>query len=426
MPDILLLLAQIAGILVAARLVGRAVALIGQPRVVGEMLAGIMLGPSLLGWAAPGLSHALFPPGSLGFLSALSQIGLVFFMFLVGLELDLTLLRGQGKAAVVTSHASIIAPFFLGAVLALFLYPRLSDDGVSFTAFALFLGAAMSVTAFPVLARMLTERGMLRTRLGSVTIAAAAVDDVTAWCILAGVIVVARTAESAIPLPWMLGGTLVYVAAMLTVVRWALKRLEHALERRGGLSQDMVAIVVFLVLASAWTTERLGVHAVFGAFLAGVVMPRDEQLVRPLLDRFHDLMVILFLPLFFAFTGLRTSIDLISGDLWLYCGLIIAVAVLGKLGGSALAARTTGMSWRDSWAIGTLMNTRGLMELVVLNVGLDIGVISPALFAMMVLMALATTFMTSPMLARIYPTRLLRAARHPPAESEPGRVPARP
>jgi len=347
-------------------------------------------------------------------------------MFLVGLELDLKLLRGQGKAAVVTSHASIIAPFFLGAVLALFLYPRLSDDGVSFTAFALFLGAAMSVTAFPVLARMLTERGMLRTRLGSVTIAAAAVDDVTAWCILAVVIVVARTAESAIPLPWMLGGTLVYVVAMLTVVRWALKRLEHALERRGGLSQDIVAIVVFLVLASAWTTERLGVHAVFGAFLAGVVMPRDEQLVRPLLDRFHDLMVILFLPLFFAFTGLRTSIDLISGDLWLYCGLIIAVAVLGKLGGSALAARTTGMSWRDSWAIGTLMNTRGLMELVVLNVGLDIGVISPALFAMMVLMALATTFMTSPMLARIYPTRLLRAARHPPAEPEPGRVPARP
>src|SRR6185503_18305461 len=198
MPDILLLLAQIAGILVAARLVGRAVALIGQPRVVGEMLAGIMLGPSLLGWAAPGLSHSLFPPGSLGFLSALSQIGLVFFMFLVGLELDLKLLRGQGRAAVVTSHASIIAPFFLGAGLALFLYPRLSDDGVSFTAFALFLGAAMSVTAFPVLARMLTERGMLRTRLGSVTIAAAAVDDVTAWCILAVVIVVARTAEAAI------------------------------------------------------------------------------------------------------------------------------------------------------------------------------------------------------------------------------------
>jgi Kef-type K+ transport system membrane component KefB len=407
MPDVLLLLSQIAGILVAARLVGRAVGVIGQPRVVGEMLAGIMLGPSFLGWAAPDLFHTLFPPVSLGFLSALSQIGLVFFMFLIGLELDLKLLRGQTRAAVITSHASIILPFFLGAGLALFLYPRLSDDSVSFTGFALFLGAAMSVTAFPVLARMLTEHGMLKTRLGSVTIAAAAVDDVTAWCILAVVIVVVRTAEAPMSIPMMVGGTLLYVTAMLTVVRWGLRRLEHALEARGGLSQDIVAIVVFLILASAWTTERLGVHAVFGAFLAGVVMPRDEQLVRPLLDRFHDLMVILFLPLFFAFTGLRTSISLITGDLWVYCALIIAVAVLGKLGGSALAARTSGMSWRDSWAIGTLMNTRGLMELVVLNVGLDIGVISPALFAMMVLMALVTTFMTSPVLARIYPGRLM-------------------
>ncbi len=408
MPDVLLLLSQIAGILVTARLVGRAVSWIGQPRVMGEMLAGIMLGPSLLGWVAPDLFHSVFPPLSLGFLSALSQIGLVFFMFLVGLELDLTLLRGQGRAAIVTSHASIIAPFFLGACLALFLYPRLSDDSVGFTAFALFLGAAMSVTAFPVLARVLTERGMLKTRLGTVTIAAAAVDDVTAWCILAVVIVIARTTEASVSIPLMLAGTVLYVVAMLTVVRWGLRRLEKALEARGGLSQDIVAIVVFFILASAWATERLGVHAVFGAFLAGAVMPRDEQLVRPLLDRFHDLMVIMFLPLFFAFTGLRTSITLITGDLWFYCGLIIAVAILGKLGGSALAARTTGMSWRDSWAIGTLMNTRGLMELVVLNVGLDIGVISPALFSMMVLMALVTTFMTSPVLERIYPARLFR------------------
>ena len=418
MPDVLLLLSQIAGILVTARLMGRFVALIGQPRVVGEMLAGIMLGPSFLGWVAPDLFHSVFPPVSLGFLSALSQIGLVFFMFLIGLELDLKLLRGQGRAAVVTSHASIIAPFFLGAFLALFLYPRLSDDSVGFAAFALFLGAAMSVTAFPVLARMLTERGILRTRLGTITIAAAAVDDVTAWCILAVVIVVARTTEATIPIPLMVGGTLLYVLLMLTVVRWGLRRLERVFERHGGLSQDIVAIVVFLILASAWTTERLGVHAVFGAFLAGVVMPRDEQLVRPLLDRFHDLMVILFLPLFFAFTGLRTSLTLITGDLWIYCGLIIAVAVLGKLGGSALAARTTGMSWRDSWAIGTLMNTRGLMELVVLNVGLDIGVISPALFAMMVLMALVTTFMTSPVLERIYPTRLFKVAPARPEKVE--------
>lgn len=426
MPSVLLLLAQVAGILVTARLMGHLVGRIGQPRVVGEMLAGLMLGPSLLGWVAPGISQLLFPAASLGFVSALSQIGLVFFMFLVGLELDLTLLRGQGRAAVITSHASIIAPFFLGACLALLLYPKLSDDSVSFTAFALFFGAAMSVTAFPVLARMLTESGMLKTRLGCVTIAAAAVDDVTAWCILAVVIVVARTAEAAMSIPLMLAGTALFTVGMLTAVRWALRWFERLTERRETLSEDVVAIVVFFVLASAWTTERLGVHAVFGAFLAGVVMPRNERLVRHLTERLHDLMVILFLPLFFAFTGLRTSVGLIEGELWLYCGVIIAVAVLGKMGGSALAAHTAGMTWRESWAVGTLMNTRGLMELVVLNVGLDVEVISPALFAMMVLMALVTTFMTSPILSRIYPPRLFTLGEGvpPPVEALAGTAPA--
>lgn len=409
MPDLLLLLAQIAGVLFAARIFGRLATLVGQPQVVGEMLAGIVLGPSLLGQLAPGLSLALFPPESLGFLGTLSQIGLLFFMFLVGLELDPTLLRGQGHAAVVTSHASIIAPFALGAGLALLLYPRLSDDSVTFTAFALFLGAAMSVTAFPVLARMLAERGLMKTRLGAVTIATAAVDDVSAWCILAGVIAVARAAESPLPLPTMLLGVVAYIALMLTVVRWALRRLEGWIERRGQVSQDVVALVIFFVLASAWVTERLGVHAVFGAFIAGAVLPRDERFVKPIVERFHDVMVVLFLPLFFAFTGLRTSIGLIRGELWGYAALIIVVAVTGKLVGSALAARTAGMSWRESWAIGTLMNTRGLMELVILNVGLDIGVISPALFAMMVLMALVTTVMTSPVLERIYPRRLAAA-----------------
>ncbi|HEX5634745.1 MAG TPA: cation:proton antiporter, partial [Gemmatimonadales bacterium] len=227
MPDLLLLLAQIAGVLVLARLMGALAGLVGQPKVMGEMVAGIMLGPSLLGWLAPGLSAALFPPDSLGFLSALSQIGLLFFMFLVGLELDPRLMRGQGHAAVVTSHASIIAPFALGSVLALYLYPRLSDDSVSFTAFALFLGAAMSVTAFPVLARVLAERGLMQTRLGAVTIATAAVDDVSAWCILAVVIVVVRAQEAAMPIPLMIGGTAVYVVAMVTVIRWALRGLER-------------------------------------------------------------------------------------------------------------------------------------------------------------------------------------------------------
>jgi Kef-type K+ transport system membrane component KefB len=402
MPNTMLLLSQIAVVVLAAQLMGRLLGRIGQPRVVGEMLAGIMLGPSLLGWLAPGLSGALFPASSLGFVNVLSQIGLVFFMFLVGLELDLRLLRGQGRVAVMTSHVSIIAPFFLGACLALLLYPRLSDDSVSFTAFALFMGAAMSVTAFPVLARMITEWGITKTRLGSVAIASAAVDDVTAWCILALVIVIARSSEAQASISLMIGGTALYAVVMLTVVRRALRWLEGALRRHGGLSQDMVAVVIFVVVLSAWTTERLGVHAVFGAFMAGVVMPRDERLARPLLERFHDLMVVLFLPLFFAFTGLRTSIGLISGNLWAYFALIMLVAVGGKMFGSAVAARSGGLSWREALAIGSLMNTRGLMELVVLNVGLDIGVISPALFAMMVLMALATTFMTQPVFSRIY------------------------
>jgi Kef-type K+ transport system membrane component KefB len=410
MPDLLLLLSQVAGILLAARIVGGLVGLIDQPRVIGEMLAGIVLGPSVLGMLAPSVSELLFPPGSLGFISALSQIGLVFFMFLIGLELDLTLLRGRGHSAIVTSHASIVIPFLLGTALAVVLYPRLSDDSVSFTAFALFLGAAMSVTAFPVLARILAERGILKTRLGTVAIAAAAVNDVTAWCILAAVIVVVRATEGAMPLPIMLAGAVLFTTFMLTVGRWALRRLERAFQRRGELSEQSVALVVFLVLASAWITERLGIHAVFGAFLAGVAMPRDEQLAKPVRDRFHDLMVILFLPLFFAFTGLRTSVGLIHGELWAYCALIILVAIAGKMAGSALAAHSTGMSWRESWAIGTLMNTRGLMELVILNVGLDIGVLSPALFAMMVLMALVTTFMTSPVLELIYPRRLIAAA----------------
>jgi Kef-type K+ transport system membrane component KefB len=406
MPSTLLLLSQIAVVLLAGQLVGRLLGRIGQPRVVGEMLAGIMLGPSLFGWLAPDAWGMLFPAQSLGFVNALSQIGLVFFMFLVGLELDLGLLRGQSRVAVMTSHASIVAPFFLGSGLALLLYPRLSDDSVSFTAFALFMGIAMSVTAFPVLARMITEWGITRTRLGAVAIASAAVDDVTAWCILAVVIVIARASGAHTSLPLMIGGTALYVVVMLTLVRGALRWLEGALRRHGGLSQDMVAIVIFVVVLSAWATERLGVHAVFGAFMAGVVMPRDERLARPLLDRFHDLMVILFLPLFFAFTGLRTSIGLISGDLWVFFALIMVVAVAGKLGGSAVAARSGGLSWREAFAVGTLMNTRGLMELVVLNVGLDIGVISPALFAMMVLMALATTCMTQPVFSRVYPRAL--------------------
>lgn len=409
MPNLLLLLAQIGVVLVAARLVGLLFRRIGQPQVVGEMVAGILLGPSLLGWAAPDLSALLFPAASLGFLSSISQIGLLIFMFLVGLELDPKLLRGKSHTALVTSHASIVAPFFLGALVSLLLYPRFSDDSVTFTGFALFMGAAMSVTAFPVLARILTERGLTKTRVGAVAIACAAVDDVTAWCILAGVVAVVRSGTGAHPLWVTLAGSAAFVAVMLGLVRPVLARLEGAFRRRGALTQDLLGGVLLLGLASAWVTEYLGIHALFGAFLAGAVMPKGERFVHALTGKLEDVTVVLLLPLFFAFTGLRTSLGLLEGaEMWGYAALIILVAVAGKWGGSTLAARFTGMTWREAGAVGVLMNTRGLMELVILNIGLDIGVISPALFAMMVLMALVTTFMTSPLLEWIYPARVIR------------------
>jgi Kef-type K+ transport system membrane component KefB len=411
MHFLLTLILQIAVILLVARAVGLLFRKIHQPQVVGEMAAGILLGPSLLGWVAPGLSAALFPPESLGYLNTLSQVGLLFFMFLVGLEFDPKLLRGRGHAAVVTSHVSIIAPFFLGAALALYLYPRLSDDSVSFTGFALFMGAAMSVTAFPVLARILTERNLLHTKVGAVTIACAAVDDVTAWTILAVVVAIVRASAVETPLWLTLVGTALYLGLMVLGVRRALGWLESFYHSRGRLTQDMVAGVLLLLLASAWTTEWLGIHALFGAFALGAVMPKERGFVHDLSEKLEDVTVVFLLPLFFAFTGLRTSIGLISGgEMWLYTGLILLVAVTGKFGGSALAARATALSWREAGALGILMNTRGLMELVILTIGLELGVISPALFTMMVLMALVTTFMTTPVLEWIYPARMIQEA----------------
>jgi Kef-type K+ transport system membrane component KefB len=404
MFDFKLLIAQIATILVVSRLIGLLFQRLHQPRVVGEMVAGILLGPSLLGWVAPGISAALFPPASLGYLNALSQIGLLLFMFLVGLELDLEQLRKLGRAAVTTSLASIIAPFILGFPLAIYLYPRLSDPGVNFIGFALFMSIAMSITAFPVLARILTERNLLRSRVGSVAITCAAVDDVTAWTILAGIIVLIRASNPPLPLWMMLAGLGMFVLLMLAVVRRALQRLVALYERQKSLTHEILAVILLLVMAAGWLTEFLGVHALFGAFLAGAIMPRHHELSRELWRRCEGLVVTLLLPLFFAFTGLRSSFLLISGGrMWLYCAIIIALAVIGKLFGSMMAARINGMSWREAAAVGVLMNTRGLVELVILNIGLDLGVLSPALFSIMVFMALVTTFMTSPLLSWIYP-----------------------
>lgn len=402
-----LLLIQIVVILLAARLVGLIFRKLHQPQVIGEMIAGILLGPSLLGWLAPGVSATLFPPESLGFLNALSQIGLLLFMFLVGLEFDPKLLRNQGHAAVVTSHASIIAPFALGAGLAFYLYPRLSDPHVQFTNFALFMGIAMSITAFPVLARILTERRMLRSKVGMMTIACAAVDDVTGWSILAAIVLFTNASTGASPLWLTLAGTVVYLVVMILGLRPLVQRLAINFQMR-GISQDMMTLIFLVLLVSGLVTEWLGIHALFGAFLAGVIMPKQHSFVHALTEKLEYVAVVLLLPLFFAFTGLRTSVGLLNGaDMWFYCSLIIVVAVTGKFGGSTVAARWTGMAWREASAVGVLMNTRGLMELVVLNIGLDIGILSPTLFAMMVIMAIVTTVMTAPLLHWVYFTSSL-------------------
>jgi K+:H+ antiporter len=403
MPDIQTLLVQISVILITCYAVGWLLSKFHQPQVVGEMVAGILLGPSLLGWVAPGLSAALFPPASLALLYSLSQIGLLLFMFLVGLELDTKKLRQLGHVAVVISHSSIIVPFVLGSLLAFHLYPRMADASMSFTGFVLFMGAAMSVTAFPVLARILTERNLLGTRLGTLTIACAAVDDVTAWCILAAIIAIVRSKLNHLPLWLMLAGFAAYLGIMLFVLRPIAK---HFVARYGAnrVTDKAIAVLLLCILASSWATEWLGIHALFGAFFAGVVMPKEKAFAEDAREKLRPLVVVLLIPLFFAFTGLRTSIGLISGSAMLvYCGLVFIVAVAGKFGGSMLAARIMGTPWREAAAIGILMNTRGLIELVILNIGLDIGILPRPLFSMMVLMAVGTTLMTTPLLLWVYP-----------------------
>jgi Kef-type K+ transport system membrane component KefB len=369
----------------------------------------------LLGLVAPGVFDFLFPAESLGYLNAISQIGLLVFMFLIGLELDLNILRGRGRTTVITSQISIYVPFLSGILLAIFLYPLLSYEDVPFGIFAMFLGTAMSITAFPVLARILTERKMLHTRLGAVAIACAAVDDVTGWIILAALMLLARSSEAILPLWATILGVATYVLIMLFPMRRLMCWIEDFYHQRGQLTQGILALVLLFALGSAWTTELLGIHALFGAFLAGVIMPRHHGFVHALTEKLNDFTVVFLLPLFFAYTGLRTSVGLLdSPELWLYCILIILVAVAGKFLGGSLPARATGMPWRESWALGALMNTRGLMELVLLNIALDIGLITPTLFTMLVIMAMTTTFMTAPVLEWIYFRRMV-----PPDEYVP-------
>jgi Kef-type K+ transport system membrane component KefB len=393
-------LLALAAIIVAARVLGVVFRRLGQPQVIGEVVAGIVLGPSLLGQFAPAAQAFLLPASVAPYLSIVAQVGVVLFMFLVGVELDTRALRERSQATLAISQASIALPFSLGLVLALFLYPSVSLSGVSFTNFALFMGVSMSVTAFPVLARLLTDRGLQRTHLGVMALACAAFDDVTAWCLLALVVgIVNSTATTALV---TFGLSAVYVVFMLVLVRPAVAHLVRKAELRERLTQGWMAWLFVGLLLSALVTEAIGIHALFGAFLLGAIIPHDSLLAREVSRRLEDLVVLLLLPAFFAFSGLRTQIGLLGTTTdWLWCLAIIGVASLGKFGGASLAARISGMRWADAFSIGVLMNTRGLMELIVLNVGLDLGVISPRLFAMLVIMAVVTTMITGPALSLI-------------------------
>jgi Kef-type K+ transport system membrane component KefB/nucleotide-binding universal stress UspA family protein len=408
MHIVILVLVEVLIVIGLSRLVGLAFKSIKQPLVIGEIVAGIMLGPSLFGLVAPSVAANLFPPETIPFLNVLSQVGLIFFMFLIGLELNPKYLSGQLETAILTSHVSILVPFSLGTVLAVLLYPLVSNGSVSFTAFALFLGAAMSITAFPVLARIITENNLQGTRLGTLALTCAAVDDVTAWCLLAVAIAVARGGGIVTALPTIIE-SVIYIGLMLTAGRWFLQRLATYYERTGRLSQLLVALIYMGVVASALITEIIGIHLIFGAFLLGAAMPKNEDLVRELAEKTEDFVLVFLLPVFFAYSGLRTEIGLLNRpELWALCALVLAVAIAGKYIGTYVAARVSGISKREASALGWLMNTRGLTELIVLNIGLELKVISPLLFTMLVIMALVTTFMTSPLLEWTYPKRLIR------------------
>ena len=392
------LLLQIIVIIAFARLFGFLFKKIGQPAVIGEIVAGIILGPSIVGLFFPSVNHFLFPPASLGTLSFLSQIGLILFMFIIGMELDLKAIGKQAYGAVIISHASIIIPYTLGVGLAYFIYRDYAPAGTTFLSFALFMGIAMSITAFPVLARILQEKGLTRSKLGAMALTCAAADDLTAWCILAAVIALVKSGSS-ISVLYTIGLATAYVFIMLKVVRPLLERIEMIYSNKEKLRTPVIAFLFSLVIISSYITSIIGIHSLFGAFIAGVIMPANFGFRKIIIDKIEDVSLILLLPLFFVITGLRTQIGLLNeGHLWVTFGWILLVALAGKFGGSAIAARMVGQSWKDSLSIGVLMNTRGLMQLIVLNIGYDLGILSPQIFAMMVLMALVTTFMTGPAL----------------------------
>ena len=393
-----ILLCQIIVILFTVRIFSQIFKYIGQPGVIGEIVAGIVLGPSLLGYFFPEFSETLFPLNSLHNLELISQIGLVLFMFVIGMELDFGILKNKINETLVISHAGIVIPFFLGIVSSFWVYEEYAAAQTDFLPFALFLGISMSITAFPVLARIVQERNMTHTPVGILSLASAANDDVTAWCLLAVVIAIAK-AGTFVSALYTIGLTLIYILLMFLVIRPFLKKIGTLYANKEVINKSFVGFIFLILIISSVTTEIIGIHALFGAFMAGVVMPVNFGFRKVMMEKVEDIATVLFLPLFFAYTGLNTQIGLInSPTLWGICIMFILVSITGKLGGCALAARSVGENWKNSFIIGTLMNTRGLMELVALNIGREMGILPPEIFAILVIMALSTSFMTTPML----------------------------
>lgn len=395
-----LLLALIA-ILLTAQTLGWLFRYLAQPRVIGEMVAGFLLGPTLLGRLAPGTVEWLFPVEIHPMLSVLAQLGVLLFIFLVGLEFNAGLFKTNAAATITISHASIVVPMVSAAVLSLWLFPRFAPAGVSFGNFSLFLGVAMSITAFPVLARILVDRKMDRTELGTMAIACAAVDDATAWWLLAITVGVATTEFSIGKYLTSLAAFGVYLVLLLTVIRPAILRWQERSKDK-DLSRAATGLLLVGVLASALVTEWAGISAIFGAFLLGAIIPHDSRLAETFRHKLEDVVHLLLLPVFFAYTGVTSRIDLTGSD-WFYCAAVLFTATAGKWGGTMLAARWVGLDWRTSGALGLLMNSRGLIELIVLTIGRDIGILSPELFGMMVIMAIVTTMATSPLLPLVAP-----------------------
>jgi Kef-type K+ transport system membrane component KefB len=392
------LLALIA-VMVVGRLLGALFQRLGQPPVIGEVVGGILLGPSLLGWIAPDLFAFLLPPSATPVLGGIAQLGVILYMFLVGLELDPDALGGRLRTTVFISSAGTALPFAMGGALAWWLFPRFAPPDVPLSSFVLFIGVAMSITAFPVLARILSDQGMTRSDLGTLALAAAAIGDVTAWCLLAFVVGVVQSNTGGAFVVAAL--TAAFVLAIFFVVRpFVLRQIRQAGHREPG--AGTIALVLILLLGSALATEAIGIHALFGAFLFGAIIPHDSRLAVVMHRSLEHVVLLLLLPAFFAFAGLRTDIGLVSGAaLWIVTGAIILVATAGKFGGTWLAGVAAGLGSRQAAGLGVLMNTRGLMEIIVLNVGLELGVITPTIFTMFVLMALVTTVATTPVLKRI-------------------------